>query len=171
MWPGRLSRRQSLPGLEESGAEPLKTAVEGPDFSWLEALAQQVLHEHEPELKLPPLRVSSRMTRTLGLYDLQHRRISLSARLVAFGSRDECRRILLHELAHAIVQHRTPSASGHGREFKAICRELAEHGVTTRVAPVRVALHLAPTTHRDVGPPRSLHAQLPADRFELAAVP
>lgn len=134
---GRSSRQRFLPGFErEAPRAARRVAPAWPDISWLDSFAGEVLKKHQPGLELPPLRTSSRMTRTLGSYDLQSRRISLSARLLAFGSKDECRRILLHELAHAIVHHRTPGAPGHGREFRAVCRELGVKGSRVSDVPV-----------------------------------
>lgn len=91
-------------------------------------LAHTVLARHAPKLKMPPLRVSSRMTRTFGSYTPTTRQVSLSSRLLAFARPTEKREILLHELAHAITHHRHPKAKAHGPEFRAICEEIGADG-------------------------------------------
>ncbi|MBI4306778.1 MAG: SprT-like domain-containing protein [Chloroflexi bacterium] len=100
-------------------------------------LAMTVLARHAPKLKLPALRVSSRMTRTFGSYTPTTRQVSLSSRLLAFARPSEKREILLHELAHAITHHRFPKASAHGAEFRAICREIGADGRRFVSLPVR----------------------------------
>ena len=87
-------------------------------------LAADVLVRHAPDLNLPAIRVSGRMTRTFGSYTPTNRQVTLSSRLLALGKPADQREILLHELAHAITHHRHPKARAHGREFQSICREL-----------------------------------------------
>ena len=80
---------------------------------------------HEPGMEpLSPIRVSRRMTRTLGNYRPDRRQIALSSRLLAFGDEAHVRKVLMHETAHAITHHRDEKASSHGRLFKSVCREL-----------------------------------------------
>lgn len=112
-----LARQLRLP----LDAEP---AIAPPSLERLTALAQSTLAAHEPGVTTPPLKISTRMTRTLGSYSPATGSITLSARLLAFGGYDRCRAILLHELAHAIVHYRDSKAPAHGRAFKAVCREL-----------------------------------------------
>ncbi|MEX0763079.1 MAG: SprT-like domain-containing protein [Dehalococcoidia bacterium] len=88
----------------------------------LEPLARQLISLHAPGFDLPPLRISGRMTRTLGSFAPSRKTITLSARLLAFGTHDQQRQVLLHELAHVIVHHRTPNARAHGREFRDACQ-------------------------------------------------
>jgi predicted SprT family Zn-dependent metalloprotease len=107
------------------------------DATGLDAEIEALLATHEPGLNLPPLRVSSRMRRTLGSYSPHRRRISLGAHLLAFGTADQQRSILLHELAHAIVHHRHPKAGAHGREFGVACRQLGIEPFRTVDLPVR----------------------------------
>jgi predicted SprT family Zn-dependent metalloprotease len=90
----------------------------------LSELAATVLVKHAPELRLPAIKVSGRMTRTFGSYTPTSRQVTLSSRLLALGDPEDQREILLHELAHAITHHRHPKATAHGREFKAVCHEL-----------------------------------------------
>ena len=104
---------------------------ERPSLDELSAHLTDMVAAHEPEMEPPRLRVSSRMTRTLGSFQGRSRTITLSARLLAFGTFEQCRTILLHELAHALVHHREPEAPPHGRDFRAACRELG-------VSPTRV---------------------------------
>lgn len=106
---------------------------EPPSLDELRAHLTDAIAAHEPEMKPPRLRVSGRMTRTLGSFRGRSRTITLSARLLAFGSLEQCRTILLHELAHALVHHREPEAPPHGRDFRAACRELG-------VSPARVVI-------------------------------
>lgn len=87
-------------------------------------LAADVLVRHAPDLKLPAIRVSGRMTRTFGSYTPTNKQVTLSSRLLALGEPEDQREILLHELAHAITHYRHPKASAHGREFQAVCHEL-----------------------------------------------
>jgi predicted SprT family Zn-dependent metalloprotease len=64
------------------------------------------------------------MKRTLGTFTPSRNLISISARLLAFGTPEQQRSILMHELAHAIVHHRWKGAAAHGREFKTVCAEI-----------------------------------------------
>ena len=90
----------------------------------LAPLALHALAQVEPELMPPRFRVSSRMRRTLGTYNPERREITLSARLLAMGTLEEQRKVLLHELAHAIVFERDAKAAAHGRQFRQICRQI-----------------------------------------------
>ncbi len=107
------------------------------DATGLDSEVAALLAAHEPGLKLPPLRVSSRMRRTLGSYSAHRKRIALGAHLLAFGTIDQQRSILLHELAHAIVHHRHPKASAHGVEFSEACMQLGVEPFRTVDLPVR----------------------------------
>ncbi|MDA1256342.1 MAG: SprT-like domain-containing protein [Chloroflexi bacterium] len=94
-------------------------------LSELNELVGAAVVQHEPGMTpLPPLRVSRRMTRTLGSYRPDIRLISLSSRLLTFGDPEHVTTVLLHETAHAITHHRDKKASSHGRLFKVVCREL-----------------------------------------------
>ena len=79
---------------------------------------------HMPGAPRPVVAISRRMLRTLGSFTPTKNLIRLSARLLTLGSDDEQKQVALHEVAHAIVHHRTPKAPAHGREFRAVCREL-----------------------------------------------
>ena len=126
-----MAKQLALPTNDSSNAPtPL-------DATLLDAEIAALLAIHEPGLKLPPLRVSSRMRRTLGSYSPHRRRIALGAHLLAFGTIDQQRSILLHELAHAMVHHRHPKASAHGREFSEACRQLGIEPFRTVDLPVR----------------------------------
>lgn len=140
---GALQRRRASPSGATSTAEQLllpwadfEAKPQKPDTAWLQSVADQILARHAPDLWLPPVRVSGRMTRTFGTFNTTTGQISLSARLVAFGSVQECRRILLHEVAHAIVHHREPGAKAHGSTFRAVCRELGVDGARLVDLPV-----------------------------------
>ena len=126
-----MAKQLALPTNDSSNSPtPLDATV-------LDAEIAALLAIHEPGLKLPPLRVSSRMRRTLGSYSPHRRRIALGAHLLAFGTIDQQRSILLHELAHAMVHHRHPKASAHGREFSEACRQLGIEPFRTVDLPVR----------------------------------
>ncbi len=113
------------------------TALAPLDASELDAEVAALLATHEPGLKLAPLRISSRMRRTLGSYSPERKRIALGAHLLAFGTAEQQRSILLHELAHALVHHRHPKANAHGAEFKAACRQLGIEPFRVVDLPVR----------------------------------
>ena len=139
----RLSRPSSGSNGKDRG-EQLALPFDGAsnelaplDATGLDAEIAALLAAHEPGLKLPPLRVSSRMRRTLGSYSSHRKRIALGAHLLAFGTIDQQRAILLHELAHAIVHHRHPKASAHGVEFSEACRQLGVEPFRTVDLPVR----------------------------------
>lgn len=72
----------------------------------------------------PGIEVSRRMVRTLGSFTPSRNVIRLSSRLLALGTPAEQEHVVLHEVAHAVVHRRAPKASAHGREFRAVCREL-----------------------------------------------
>ena len=93
-------------------------------FDRLKDVLESALRQHEPALALPSMRVSARMTRTLGSFNPASKSITLSARLLAHGTFDQCRLILLHELAHAIVHHRDSKSRAHGRAFREVCEKL-----------------------------------------------
>lgn len=99
--------------------------VEKPTAAQVDLLIRTTLADHEPGLKLPPVRISGRMRRTLGSYMPARRRIAISSRLLAMGDESDLRQVVLHEVAHAIVHARFgEKASAHGREFRAVCHEL-----------------------------------------------
>ena len=99
--------------------------VEKPTAAQVDLLIRITLAAHEPDLELPPVRVSGRMRRTLGSYMPTRRQIAISSRLLAMGDDADLRQVVLHEVAHAIVHARFgEKASAHGMEFRAVCREL-----------------------------------------------
>ncbi len=99
--------------------------VEKPTAAQVDLLIKTALATHEPDLELPPVRVSGRMRRTLGSYTASKRRIAISSRLLAMGDDSDVRQVVMHEVAHAIVHSRFgEKASAHGSEFRAVCREL-----------------------------------------------
>jgi predicted SprT family Zn-dependent metalloprotease len=100
-------------------------------------LAMEVLGKHAPDLRLPAIKVSGRMTRTFGSYTPMTRQVTLSSRLLALGRQSDQQTILLHELAHAITHYRHPKASAHGREFRTICEELGVEARRYVNLPVR----------------------------------
>lgn len=135
-----LSLRQNGNGVAEQLTLPFDTpssALPPLDASVLDAEVASLLATYEPDLHLPPLRISSRMRRTLGSYSPHRRRIALSAHLLAFGTVDQQRSILLHELAHAMVHYRHPKASAHGAEFSVACEQLGVEPFRTIDVPVR----------------------------------
>lgn len=115
----------TLPGLGLTRPITLRRV----SLNGLGELAATVIDRHAPDLDLPAIRVSGRMTRTFGSYTPTSKQVTLSSRLLALGREEDQKEILLHELAHAITHHRHPKARAHGREFQAICVEL---GVNTR---------------------------------------
>ena len=91
----------------------------------VDLLIRSTLDKHEPELDLPPVRVSGRMRRTLGSYMPSKKQIAISSRLLAMGDEEDIRQVVLHEIAHAIVHSRWgDKPSAHGREFRAACNEI-----------------------------------------------
>ena len=105
----------ALPGLDrDSTAKPFD----------LLALIRDTFRSRVPGGETPLIKVSRRMTRTLGSFTPTQNLIRLSSRLLALGTPDEQQHVAMHEVAHAIVHQRAPKASAHGREFKAVCREL-----------------------------------------------
>lgn len=109
-----------------SGAIDPSKKVDSPErVAELDEYVRTTLKAHEPGMSpLSPIRVSRRMTRTLGSYRPDKRQIALSSRLLAFGETEHVEAVLLHETAHAITHHRDEKASSHGRLFKSVCREL-----------------------------------------------
>ncbi|MDA0232487.1 MAG: SprT-like domain-containing protein [Chloroflexi bacterium] len=105
----------ALPGFESPSApvpfDPL-------------SLIQDTFRLLAPNGVIPVVEVSRRMLRTLGSFTPTKNLIRLSSRLLALGSMAEQRHVVLHEVAHAIVHHRTPEARAHGREFRSVCDEL-----------------------------------------------
>jgi predicted SprT family Zn-dependent metalloprotease len=91
---------------------------------WLEPFVAAVLATHAPGVAIAPLRVSSRMRRSLGSFTPSRRQVTLNARLLALGTDEEVRLVLLHELAHAIAHSRSPRAPSHGRLFREVCDEI-----------------------------------------------
>lgn len=114
--PAQQEFRQLRLPLDEP---PVRVDAEG-----LDRLVAATLARHEPGLELPPIRVSSRMRRTLGTFTPSKNLVSISARLLAFGTAEQQETILMHEVAHAIVHHRHNGAPAHGREFKQVCAEI-----------------------------------------------
>ena len=99
--------------------------VEKPTASQVDLLIRTTLARCQPELELPPVRVSGRMRRTLGSYTPPRKQIAISSRLLAMGDEADVRQVVLHEVAHAIVHARFgEKTSAHGREFRAVCDEL-----------------------------------------------
>jgi predicted SprT family Zn-dependent metalloprotease len=91
----------------------------------VDLLIRSTLEKHEPELELPPVRVSGRMRRTLGSYMPSKKQIAISSRLLAMGDEEDIRQVVLHEIAHAIVHSRWgEKPSAHGREFRTACNEI-----------------------------------------------
>ncbi|MCH7740918.1 MAG: SprT-like domain-containing protein, partial [Chloroflexi bacterium] len=117
-------------GLSDDEARDIETAARLHDLGEIYEPPDSD-EDHDPEAEL------SRMRRTLGSYSPHRRRISLGAHLLAFGTADQQRSILLHELAHAMVHHRYPKATAHGREFSAACRQLGVEPFRTVDLPVR----------------------------------
>ena len=109
-----------------SGALDPSQEVDSPErVADLYGFVRSTLERHEPGIEpLSPIRVSHRMTRTLGSYRPDKRQIAVSSRLLAFGEQSHIETVLLHETAHAITHHRDEKASSHGRLFKSVCREL-----------------------------------------------
>ena len=109
-----------------SGALDPSQEVDSPErVADLYGFVRSTLERHEPGIEpLSPIRVSHRMTRTLGSYRPDKRQIAVSSRLLAFGEQSHIETVLLHETAHAITHHRDEKASPHGRLFKSVCREL-----------------------------------------------
>jgi len=96
-----------------------------PTAEAIDLLIQSTFDKHEPGLSLPPVRVSSRMRRTLGSYMPSRKQIAISSRLLAMGDEADIREVVLHEVAHAIVHARWgDKPSAHGREFRAVCGEI-----------------------------------------------
>ncbi len=87
-------------------------------------LIRETFKSLAPGGTMPGIEVSRRMMRTLGSFTPSKNVIRLSARLLALGTAAEQKQVALHEVAHAIVHHRVPKASAHGREFRAVCKEL-----------------------------------------------
>jgi predicted SprT family Zn-dependent metalloprotease len=87
-------------------------------------LIQETFRSRVPEGTMPAIEVSRRMMRTLGSFTPSKNVIRLSARLIALGTPAEQEQVALHEVAHAIVHHRVPKASAHGRDFRTVCKEL-----------------------------------------------
>ena len=98
----------------------------------LDDLAEELLAEHEPGLRIKPVRVSQKMWKTLGRYTPDSREIVLSARLLEKADDDMIFGVVRHEVAHAITGHRFPGARAHGKEFREVCREIgADASATT----------------------------------------
>ncbi len=99
--------------------------VAKPSALAVDLLIRATLDTHEPDLELPPVRVSGRMRRTLGSYMPSRRQITISSRLLAMGAEDDIRQVVLHEIAHAIVHARWgDKPSAHGLEFRSVCDEI-----------------------------------------------
>ncbi|NQW18545.1 MAG: SprT-like domain-containing protein [Chloroflexi bacterium] len=122
--------------LEPSDGLKLSPVLTKIETSSIDSRVAEVLSNHEPELSLPAVKVSSRMRRTLGSYHQKKKQITVGAHLLASGTGAEIDEILLHEVAHAIAHHRFPKSSAHGREFKSICIELGVPPTRTVKFPV-----------------------------------
>jgi predicted SprT family Zn-dependent metalloprotease len=113
--PERTMAQLMLPGIEVRVAPvPFDPQV----------LIRETFRSHATEGAMPDIEVSRRMMRTLGSFTPSKNVIRLSARLLAFGTPAEQEQVALHEVAHAIVHHRVPKASAHGRDFRTVCKEL-----------------------------------------------
>ena len=100
-------------------------AIEKPKSQFVDLMIDEILKIHQPKLQLPQVRVSRRMRATLGSYMPSRKQIAISSRLLAMGDDGDVREVVLHEVAHAIVHARFGNKpSAHGREFKAVCKEL-----------------------------------------------
>ena len=96
-----------------------------PQSGYVDLMIGEILKIHQPKLQLPRVRVSRRMRTTLGSYMPCRKQIAISSRLLAMGDHSDVREVVLHEVAHAIVHARFGNKpSAHGREFRAICKEL-----------------------------------------------
>lgn len=96
-----------------------------PTAEAVDLLIQATFDEHQPGLSLPPVRVSTRMRRTLGSYMPSRKQIAISSRLLAMGDENDIRQVVLHEVAHAIVHDRWgDKPSAHGREFRLVCNDI-----------------------------------------------
>ena len=99
--------------------------IDKPQSAYVDLMIGEILKIHQPKLQLPRVRVSRRMRTTLGSYMPSRRQIAISSRLLAMGDHSDVRGVVLHEVAHAIVHARFGNKpSAHGREFRAICKEL-----------------------------------------------
>lgn len=118
--------RKAIQTENISGALDPSMKVDSPErVAELYRFVRSTLARYEPGMDpLSPIRVSRRMTRTLGSYRPDKRQIAVSSRLLAFGEQSHVETVLLHETAHAITHHRNAKASSHGRLFKSVCREL-----------------------------------------------
>ena len=105
----------ALPGL---------SAIRQPEPFDVTRLIRDTFTKHAPDADAPVIKISRRMSRTLGSFTPVKNMIRLSSRLLALGSTGEQKHVALHEVAHAIVHHRDPKASAHGREFRSVCKEL-----------------------------------------------
>ena len=116
-----------------------------PEEPSFEIALEKAVAEFAPELDLAGIRISKRMTRTLGSYSPLTRRIALSGRLVQSGDNQSIREVLMHEIAHALTHHRHPGSSAHGKEFHSVCKEIGANparffdveGLSPKSEPVR----------------------------------
>ena len=100
-------------------------AIEKPKSRYIDLMISEILKIHQPKLQLPEVRGSRRMRSTLGSYMPSAKQIAISSRLLAMGEDGDIREVVMHEVAHAIVHARFGNKpSAHGREFKAVCKEL-----------------------------------------------
>jgi predicted SprT family Zn-dependent metalloprotease len=122
----RLRSGDDTQAGDVSGVIDPSQEVDSPErVAELDAYVAGLLEKHEPDIEpLSPIRVSRRMTRTLGSYRPDKRQIAISSKLLTFGESEHVETVLLHETAHAITHHRDKKASSHGRLFKSVCREL-----------------------------------------------
>ena len=90
----------------------------------MQQLADAIAATHAPGISLRPLKISGHMRRTLGSFYPSIHEIRFNARLLHLGTEEEIRKVLLHELAHAIAHHRAPKAPAHGQLFRQVCKEL-----------------------------------------------
>ena len=113
--PQSISAQLTLPGLERQQKAAPFDAVQ---------FIHDLMARHVPDAPVPAIKVSRRMLRTLGSFTPTRNQLRLSSRLLALGSEAEQKLVAQHEVAHAIVHHRWPNAAAHGREFRAVCRDL-----------------------------------------------
>jgi len=99
--------------------------LDKPTAEAVDLLIQATFDQHQPGLSLPPVRVSTRMRRTLGSYMPSRKQIAISSRLLAMGDENDIRQVVFHEVAHAIVHDRWgDKPSAHGLEFRSVCNEI-----------------------------------------------
>jgi len=111
--------------------------------------------------------------RRAGACDYGRRRITLSRHLVASGSIDEARQVLLHEIAHALAGSR----AAHGQRWRAVARGIGYTGARLHDRPIAEDLApwvgTCPAGHRHVRfrrPSAPLSCGVCTRRFSSAAL-